>query len=141
MLEFTFVYGENGYLLSRDLRNKVFGREVSDEKEESSYHIVGYDKTEQIAVGRFFVTDEVLCRIDFVGVREDYRRRYVGDLVIKAIEDKAKTMGAKTAVLEAPESALAFFRFENYEAIEKTADNSTKMRKDLTKEHKCRGCA
>lgn len=140
MLEFTFVYGKNGYLLSRDLRNKVFGREVSDEKEESSHHIVGYDKTEQIAVGRFFVTDGMLCRIDFVGVRKDYRRQFVGDLVIKAIEDKAKTLGAKTAVLEAPESALSFFGFENYEIIERTSDDGIKMRKDLTKKHKCRGC-
>ena len=31
MLEFTFVYGESGYELSKDLRNAVFGEELSDE--------------------------------------------------------------------------------------------------------------
>ncbi len=139
MLEFTFVYGENGYLLSKDLRNKILGGELFDNMEKEAYHIVGYDKTDQIAVGRFFVKAETVCRIDFVGIREDYRRQYVGDLVIKAIEDKAKSLGAKTAVLETPDAALPFFEFEGYERTE-TAEGKTKMRKDLTKEHKCRGC-
>ena len=139
MLEFTFVYGENGYLLSQALRNGIFGGEPSDSMETEAYHIVGYDKIEQIAGGRFFIESETVCRIDFVGVREDYRRQYVGDLVIKAIEDKAKSLGIKTAVLETPCSALPFFEFEGYESIE-TAEGKIKMRKDLTKEHKCRGC-
>ena len=98
-------------------------------------NIVGYDKTEQIAVGRFFAQSETVCRLDFIGVREDYRRQYVGDLVIKAIEDKAKMLGIKTAVLETPNSALPFFEFEGYEK-----EGALKMRKDLTKPHKCRGC-
>ena len=83
---------------------------------------------------------ETVCRIDFVGVREDYRRQFVGDLVIKAIEDKAKNLGIKTAVLETPDTAVPFFEFEDYENMGKTEDGKTKMRKDLTKEHKCRGC-
>ena len=140
MLEFSFVYGENGYLLSHDLRTVIFGGESPDNMENNSYHIVGYDKTEQIAVGRFSPVSETVCRIDFVGVREDYRRQFVGDLVIKAIEDKAKNLGIKTAVLETPDSALQFFEFEAYENMGKTENGKTKMQKDLTKEHKCRGC-
>ncbi|MBR4721145.1 MAG: GNAT family N-acetyltransferase [Clostridia bacterium] len=140
MLEFSFVYGENGYMLSRDLRAVIFGGEASDDMENESYHIVGYDKTEQIAVGRFSPISETVCRIDFVGVREDYRRQYVGDLVIKAIEDKAKTLGIKTAVLETPDLLLPFFEFEMYENMGKTENGTIKMRKDLMQVHKCRGC-
>ena len=140
MLEFSFVYGENGHMLSRDLRGVIFGGELSDDMENNAYHIVGYDKTEQIAVGRFFPVSETVCRIDFVGVREDYRRQYVGDLVIKAIEDKAKSLGIKTAVLETDESAVPFFEFEEYENMGITENGKTKMRKDLTKVYKCRGC-
>lgn len=139
MLEFTFICGENGYDVSRDLREGIFGVQASDDKEGVSYHIVGYDKTRQIAVGRFFEEAKTVCRIDFVGVSKEYRRRYVGDLVIKAIEDKAKSLGIKTAVLETPFAALPFFEFEGYENLGKTEDK-VKMKKDLTKEHKCRGC-
>ena len=139
MLEFTFVYGENGYLISEALRKDIFGSGASDEKENTAYHIVGYDKTEQIAVGRFFAQSETVCQIDFVGVREDYRRQYVGDLVIKAIEDKARMLGIKKAVLKTPSSALAFFEYEGYSGAGE-ADGRTKMQKDLTAPHKCRGC-
>ena len=139
MLEFTFVYGENGYLLSEALRKKIFERDFSDGKEAEAYHIVGYDKTTQIAIGRFFAESEGVCRIDFVGVREDYRRQFVGDLVVKAIEDKAKTLGMKKSVLRTPQSALPFFEFEEYEAVGE-ADGKTDMQKDLTVVRKCRGC-
>ncbi|MBR4172919.1 MAG: GNAT family N-acetyltransferase [Clostridia bacterium] len=139
MLEFTFIYGENGYAVSKDLRDKIFGGVSPDSFTDGAYYIVGYDKTEQIAAGRFFGIADGVCKIDFVGVREDYRRQFVGDLVIKAIEDKAKSLGIKTAVLETPQSALPFFEFEGYAKVE-TVDGETKMRKDLTVAHKCRGC-
>lgn len=144
MLKFTFVYGENGYELSRDLRNDVFGAELCDEYEEQSYHLVGYDKTKQIAAARLTMLTETVCCIDFVAVRTDYRRRYVGDLAVKAIEDKAKSLGAKEAVLDAPLETVPFFEFEHYEDTGEEKDNCGRkcriMRKDLTKVYKCRGC-
>ena len=144
MLEFTFVFGENGYELSRDLRNDVFGAELYDEYEDKSYHLVGYDKTRQIASARLTMLAEGVCRVDFVAVSGDYRRQYVGDLAVKAIEDKAKSLGAKEAVLAAPLGAVPFFEFEHYEDTGKEKDDYGRkckiMRKDLTKVYKCRGC-
>ena len=143
MLEFTFVYGEMGYELSKDLRNSVFGSELSDGQENNSYHLVGYDKTKQIAAGRLTMLTETVCRIDFIAVMEEYRRQYVGDLAIKALEDKAKSLGATEAVADAPQEVEPFFRFEYYEADgehERFGKPCKIMRKDLTKEHKCRGC-
>ena len=144
MLEFTFVYGENGYELSRDLRKSVFGKELTDDMEETSYHLVGYDKINQVASARFTVLTEDVCRIDFVAVAEEYKRKFVGDLIIKAIEDKAKSLGVKEAIADVPEEVMPFFEFEGY-----TDSGSQKevfgkvckiMRKDLTIVHKCRGC-
>lgn len=144
MLEFTFVYGENGYALSKDLRDDVFGSVITDEYEGDSYHLVGYDKIKQIAAARFTMQKEDVCHIDFVAVKEDYRRQFVGDLVIKAIEDKAKSLGAKEAIAAAPQEVVPFFEFEYYEDSGKVRNKYGKeckiMRKDLTKEHKCRGC-
>jgi N-acetylglutamate synthase-like GNAT family acetyltransferase len=144
MLEFTFVYGKNGYELSKELRDNVFGAELTDEYEGQSYHLVGYDKTRQIAAARFTMLTDAVCRIDFVAVSEDYRRQYVGDLAIKAIEDKAKSLGAKEAVADVPTDIMPFFEFEDYEDSGKERERSGKkcviMRKDLTKVYKCRGC-
>ena len=143
MLEFTFVYGEMGYELSKDLRNSVFGRELSDGLENNSYHLVGYDKTKQIAAGRLTMLTETVCHIDFIAVMEEYRRQYVGDLAIKALEDKAKSLGAKEAVVDASADVVPFFVFEHYETDgehEKFGEMCKIMRKDLTKVYKCRGC-
>lgn len=143
MLEFTFVYGENGYALSRDLRNDVFGTEICDEYEETSYHLVGYDKIRQIAVARLTMLTDKVCHIDFIAVSKDYRRQCVGDLVVKAIEDKAKSLGAEEGTLDAPIDTVPFFEFEHYEDTgkerEKYGKNCRIMRKDLTKVYKCRG--
>ena len=143
MLEFTFVYGELGYELSKDLRNSVFGTKLSDGQENNSYHLVGYDKTKQIASGRLTMLTETVCHIDFMAVKEDYRRQFVGDLAIKALEDKAKTLGAKEAIADAPYDVVPFFEFEHYEKDgkhEKFGKMCAIMRKDLTKVFKCRGC-
>lgn len=143
MLEFTFVHGELGYELSKDLRNSVFGAKLSDEMENNSYHLVGYDKTKQIAVARLTMLTETVCHIDFMAVKEDYRRQFVGDLAIKALEDKAKTLGAKEAIADAPYDVVPFFEFEHYEKDgkhEKFGKMCAIMRKDLTTVYKCRGC-
>ena len=144
MLEFTFVYGESGYELSKDLRNAVFGEELSDEYEGESYHLVGYDKTKQIATARFTMLTDTVCHIDFIAVDESYRRQYVGDLAVKAIEDKAKSLGAKEAIADSPYDVVPFFEYEYYEGAgderEKYGKKCIVMLKDLTKEHKCRGC-
>ena len=144
MLEFTFVYGENGYELSKELRNTVFGEKLSDEYEGNSYHLVGYDKTEQIAAARFTMISDTVCHIDFIAVSEGYRRQYVGDLAVKAIEDKAKSLGAKEAITCVPQEVVPFFEYEHYDCTgderEKYGKKCRIMKKDLTKEYKCRGC-
>ena len=50
MLEFKFIYGENGYKIAEDMRQKVFRdelgmAEIRDEIEEFSYHFVGNSGT------------------------------------------------------------------------------------------------
>ena len=143
MLEFSFVYGDMGYELSKELRNRVFEKELSDEMEKDSYHLVGYDKTEQIAAARLTMLTENVCHIDFIAVEERYRRQYVGDLAIKALEDKAKSLGAKEAIADAPGECVPFFEYEHYESSgehEKFGKMCNIMRKDLTKVYKCRGC-
>ncbi len=150
MLEFKFIYGENGYKLSQDMRKKVFGEEfamngISDEYEDTAYHFIGYDKTVQIAAARLNKITDSCFKIDFVAIKKDYRRQFVGDLVMRALADKAVALGGTSIILESPTDITGFFAFEDYEPcgdeFEKDGRKYIMMKKDLTKVQHCRGCA
>ena len=150
MLEFRYIFGENGYKIAADFRKKVFSdemgmTEITDAFDEKSYHFVGYDKTVQVAVARLTQFDEKNFSIAYVAIKEDYRRQFVGDLVMRALADKAVALGGTTITLEAPVQVRGFFEYEGYESFGDAylVDGIpfVKMVKDLTKvESHCKGC-
>lgn len=150
MLEFRFIYGENGYKIAEDMRKRVFAEElgmsdICDELDAISYHFVGYEKTMQIGIARLTQLDARNFNIAFAAVKADYRRQYVGDLIMRALADKAVALGGIAIYIEAPAAQREFFEFEGYEAYGDSfaKDNipHIRMKKDLTEVHKgCRGC-
>lgn len=144
MLAFSYVFGDMGYEICKGLRDEIFGKEISDGKENEAYHFVGYEKTKQIAVARLRKITDESYEIAYVGLKPDYRRQMVGDLIMRALADKAQRMGAKEAVVEAPVSLVQFFEYEDYTAFGeefiKDGVKCVKMKIDLTYRHKCRGC-
>lgn len=150
MLEFRFIYGENGYKLAKDMRTQIFSGElgfddITDGLEDTSYHFIGYDKLTQIGIARLTQLDEENFTVSFVAVKEDYRRQYVGDLIMRALADKAATLGGRYITVATPLSEQGFFGFEGYEPAGeeylKDGKPFIKMKKDLTKVQPCRGCA
>ena len=149
MLKFKFIFGKNGYDITKDLRESVFACELSeeatDEFEDKAYHFVGYDKIVQISAARLLKLSEKDFKISFVAIKEDYRRQYVGDLVMRALADKAMSLGGINIILESPVSIKGFFEFEGYEEYGEEFEKSSKpyimMKKDLTKIQPCRGCS
>ncbi len=151
MLEFKYIFGENGYELAKDMRERIFGEELGmtklcDDKEADSYHFIGYDKTLQIGVSRLTQIDERNFSIAYVAIEKGYRRQFVGDLVMRALADKTVTLGGSSIMVESPVTEKGFFEYEGYEAVgeEYISDGRSyiKMVKDLTKvEKSCRGCA
>lgn len=150
MLEFKYIFGENGYKIAKDMRNGIFAEEMGflkscDELDENSYHFVGYDGIKQISVARLTELDEKSFSISYVGVDKEYRRQFVGDLIMRALADKAVALGATKIYISAPISVKGFFEYEGYESVgSEYSENGTdfvKMVKDLTKvESGCRGC-
>lgn len=151
MLEFKYIFGENGYKIAEATRKSVFGdelgmSEIRDGLDGKSYHFVGYDKITQIAAARLTQLDEKNFMISYVGIKKDYRRQYVGDLVMRALADKTVTMGGTTITIQTPVSEKGFFEFEGYETVGEEFEAGgriyIKMQKDLTKiQSSCRGCA
>ena len=149
MLEFKFIFGETGYKVAGISRGKVFSEEldydiITDEQEDNSYHFIGYDKTLQIGSCRLTPVDKEYYRVSWLCVIPEYRRQYVGDLIMRAICDKVLNEGGKYIVLETPISLKAFFEFENFESqgnsYEIDGIEYIKMIKDVTVIRPCRGC-
>ncbi len=149
MLEFKFIFGENGYEIAKDLRESVFAGELSqetrDDFEDKAYHFVGYDKIVQISAARLLQISDNDFKISFVAIKKDYRGQYVGDLVMRALADKAMSLRGTNIILEAPVDTKGFFEFEGYEEYGDTFEKGGKlhimMKKDLTKIQPCRGCS
>lgn len=150
MLKFQFIYGENGYKITKDLRKKLFSDELgysdfTDDLEDSSWHIVGYEEIRQMGLGRMTETDAETYHVSYVALDKEYRRQYVGDLVMRALADKAERLGGKWLTVDAPVSLKPFFEFEKFEVCgeEFTKNNEPHifMKKDLTKKYPCMGCS
>ena len=140
MLKFQLIYGENGYKITKDLRKKLFADELgylefTDDLESESWHIVGYEEIHQMGLGRMTEISEDTYKVSFVALEAEYRRQYVGDLVMRALADKAERLGAKWLTADVPVSLKAFFEFENYEVcgeeFEKNNEPHILMKKDF----------
>jgi len=149
MLEFKFILGEIGYKVAELSRNKIFRdelgyEEITDNFDKEAYHFVGYDKICQIGSCRLIQLDDEHFSISYLGVIPEYRGEYVGDLIMRAVQDKALSLGGKYIVLETPVSVKGFFEFEDYEVIGDTftvnGREYVKMKKDITVIRPCRGC-
>ena len=149
MLEFKFIMGETGRKVAEVSRSKVFFdelgyKQLEDGLDGDAYHFIGYDKACQIGSCRLNKIDDEYYRVSYLCVIPDYRRQYVGDLIIRAICDKVRSLGGKYIVLESPCEVSGFFEFEDFEADGEsfTADGVklVKMKKDVTVIRPCRGC-
>ena len=150
MLEFKQIYGIEGYEKAKDLREEVFMNEQGfsydkDEYDEVSWHIVGYDKDLLIGCARVHKIDEYSYKIGRVAVKKEYRGGYIGDLLMKTLQDKIVTLGGIEAVVYAQVSAKGFYEKEGYtqDGEEFLVDGTAhaKMVLDLLKPHRtCRDC-
>ena len=149
MLQFKMIYGAEGYETARAVRERVFMQEQGfsfdkDEKDETAYHIAGWDGDRLIAAGRLFKVDDGVYTIGRVAVDADYRGQYVGDTVMRALEDKAVQLGAAFIRLYAQEQALGFYEKQGYvrqgALLPGDIANHWLMEKDLSKIRGCRGC-
>ena len=149
MLEFKFIMDKTGYEVAKVSRDKIFRDELayqqtSDDADMNAYHFIGYDKACQIGSCRLTVIDDEYYRVSYLGVIPEYRRQYVGDLMMRAVSDKVLSLGGKYIVLECPVSVKGFFEFEDYETFGDSFDVNgeewVKMKKDITIIRPCRGC-
>ena len=101
------------------IRQEVFVSEQGfvdefDEIDGHAYHVVAYDGSEPVATGRVFADSEAKYHIGRVAVLRTYRGTGIGRLVMSALEQKAKELGAKQVSLSAQCQAAGFYKSIGY---------------------------
>jgi predicted GNAT family N-acyltransferase len=149
MFEFKLIYGMDGYEHARSVREKVFMDEQgfsfdADELDSISWHIIGYDKGKIIAAARMYQKDGGVFSIGRVAVDAEYRGQYIGDTLMRALEDKTVQLKGYAVEIGAQEGAVGFYEKEGYEKTGKTyaveGIKHCEMIKDLSKVKKRCGC-
>lgn len=133
MITFKIKTGIDGYNMTSALREEYLNTGAADEHDADAIHIAGYENGKVICVGRMYTTGSIRCVIDNVIVDNDNRMQYVGDTVMRALEDKAVQIMRAFIDVQPTENSRAFFKAEGYVGDDK-------MSKDLTKVRGCRGC-
>lgn len=90
-----------------------------DEFENDAIHVMAVDTDKIIDVGRghFIASDQ--AQIRYMAVEENHRRKGVGTLILKDIENKLKAKGAKKIILNSRDSAVDFYKQNGYRIIAK----------------------
>lgn len=138
MLEFKQIYGADGAKRAGKIRTEIFGDSgAENEIDARAWHIVGYEEENIIGAARLYPIGEGVFAIDLAGVSDKMRREYIGDLMMKTLQDKAVSEGGFITEVCSPEETVGFFEKLGYERTG-SADGKLFMRKDLTKI--CRAC-
>lgn len=128
------------YNLRYEVLVKPWNQPISrarDEWENNSVHFLLLNNSnEALATGRLQLNSEVEGQIRSMAVKEDYRGKGLGRLVIAQIEKEAKARKLKYIVLEARENALNFYLNSGYHAVAESfllfdVIKHTRMRKDF----------
>lgn len=148
MIKFKIIKGINGYLIAKEFLDEIFINELktdnkSDINDEKAFHIVGIENEKVICYARLYKTEEYIFTIDKIAVNKPDRLQYIGDTMIKALEDRAVSEIASFIISDVPQYAWEFFEHEDYrEYGDIFIINNVKykkMKRDLSKIRGCRG--
>lgn len=132
MLRFQMIEGMDGYLAAKPLCDEVFCPEQPmDEWDQTAWQLVGYDEDKLIGCARMYKIREGVFQIDRVAVKREYRKAYVGDTLLKVLEDRAVGFCAYQTVVSADPENVGFFEKEGY-----VPNGEGVLVKDLTKPYK-----
>ena len=112
-------YYELRWKVLRKPWNQPRGSE-KDEMEEKSIHIMACDNDKIVGVARLHFNSKEEAQIRYMAVDENYRRKGIGSMLLKKLEEIAKQKNAKHIVLNARENAVEFYRKNGYVVMEKT---------------------
>ncbi|MEM0912784.1 MAG: bifunctional GNAT family N-acetyltransferase/thioesterase [Pseudomonadota bacterium] len=101
---------------------KPWGYPAGSEKDEyetvSEHRVIKNHKGDVVGCGRVHLNTSEEAQIRHIAVREDYRRKGVGQMVLNTLEVVAKDMGAERAVSNSRETSIPFFESAGFKVID-----------------------
>lgn len=149
MLEFKLLYGREGAEKAAPLRKEVFTSELEfmcdcDSSDGTAHHIIGYDGNTMIGTAYISPLGDGIYKVGGIAVKKSYRHGFVGDLMIKTLQNKIVSLGGIGAVACVPSYCKDFFLFEGYAPCGKPYDDHgiefIMMELDLSKPHRSCTC-
>ena len=142
MIKFKLVYGIEGYEIYKAFRTDIFKDSV-EEIDKDAIHMYGLENDEVMCCARLHKTGDFVFCIDKIAVAEADRKQYVGDTMIRALEDRAVSLVGALICTNVPENAWEFFEHEDYcvvgDVFIEDGIKYKKMKRDLTKIRGCKG--
>ena len=80
-----------------------------DSVDDISYNAVAYADGKVVGCGRMFHEEESTYHIGRIAVLREYRKLFIGSVIMNALEQKAKSIGAEYVVLSAQKRAWDFY--------------------------------
>ncbi|MFC4700876.1 YiiD C-terminal domain-containing protein [Glaciecola siphonariae] len=130
----------NAYFAFRWLwLREPWGYPKGSEKDEyegvSEHRMVKNAKGEIVACGRVHLNTTEEAQIRHIAVAKEYRRKGVGQIILSALEQVARDIGAERAVTNSRESSIEFFHSNGFEIIDEAPNELGKLkRKQMRKQ-------
>ncbi|WP_423190199.1 GNAT family N-acetyltransferase [Alkalibacterium sp. f15] len=99
------------FVMERDIPLKV---EFDSEDHDEMIYVVIYDGEKPVATGRHKQIDSDTIRPGRVAVLKEYRKKGLGELVVKELEALGKKQGCTTSVIHGELSAAGFYEKLGY---------------------------
>jgi predicted GNAT family N-acyltransferase len=107
-------YYDLRWALLRAPWNQPRGSERDPRDADSSHLMMIDDRDVAVAVGRLHFNSIREAQVRYMAVATGQQRRGFGSRLLKALEEKAASLGAASIVLDARETALGFYRKQGY---------------------------
>ena len=85
-----------------------------DDYDKTAAHFIVYSSESPIGAGRIRETNNGIGKVERVCVLGEYRGKHLGNLVMHALEEHAKTAGMKKVILNAQVHAIPFYEKLGY---------------------------
>jgi N-acetylglutamate synthase-like GNAT family acetyltransferase len=96
------------------------GSERTPDDDTAIHAMLVNDAGETVGVCRMHLQTPHEAQLRFMGIHPGYQGKGLGKLLLDYLEDKARTMGAQTIVLQSREKAVSFYERHGYHVTEKT---------------------
>ena len=131
MLRGTWI-GEKEDLTSvMQLREKIWKRNVEDEMDEWSRHLIIDEDGVPIAVGTVTENLHHRFRFSYLGVVESKRNQRIGDFLIRIMITDSWEKGAVALELTATEETKVFFMKEGFLEVSRENDECIEMIREI----------